>query len=474
MSDRILFSIGEALIDMIPSRVGCSFDEVPAFSPRVGGAPANVCAAVARLGGRSALLSQLGDDPFGHKIARVLAGCGVELSHLEFTSKASTALAFVSLAENGQRTFSFCRKPSADLLYAPEQIDPGWFSQAFALHFCSVSLVDSPMRYAHLAAITAAREAGAILSFDPNLRFPLWPDREQLRQTVWQFLPLTHILKLSDEELPFLTGTEDIEAALPTLFTGDVQLVLYTCGSKGARAYTRTASARALTGAGPRTGGNFQTSVEVQGIHGLLADQLIVAIDKLYSESVGIHSFAGQVEVQNRVLLIPVIVQVQILTGDHLAACQSDALSSPVHAGAVHHGNSEGFHKILGIQNGGVYLNAIGQTEVQSEGLGENSVGHKNNVLVHAKIFREHRLAGADFHAKSLTVPGLNIAVGRNIDATQIADFIVLVDHSAILQLEADVISFGIAGSEGCHGEQTQGQNQGHQQRQYAGMFFHL
>lgn len=137
MSDRILFSIGEALIDMIPSRVGCSFDEVPAFSPRVGGAPANVCAAVARLGGRSALLSQLGDDPFGHKIARALAGCGVELSHLEFTSKASTALAFVSLAENGERTFSFCRKPSADLLYTPEQIDPGWFSQAFALHFAA-------------------------------------------------------------------------------------------------------------------------------------------------------------------------------------------------------------------------------------------------------------------------------------------------------------------------------------------------
>ncbi len=82
----------------------------------------------------------------------------MELSHLEFTGKASTALAFVSLAENGERTFSFCRKPSADLLYAPEQIDPGWFSQAFALHFCSVSLVDSPMRYAHLAAITAARE----------------------------------------------------------------------------------------------------------------------------------------------------------------------------------------------------------------------------------------------------------------------------------------------------------------------------
>ena len=199
----------------------------------------------------------------------------MELSHLEFTSKASTALAFVSLAENGQRTFSFCRKPSADLLYAPEQIDPGWFSQAFALHFCSVSLVDSPMRYAHLAAITAAREAGAILSFDLNLRFPLWPNREQLRQTVWQFLPLTHILKLSDEELPFLTGTEDIEAALPALFTGDVQLVLYTCGSKGARAYTRTASARArspkvtavdTTGAGDGFIGSFLWQLQRDGV----------------------------------------------------------------------------------------------------------------------------------------------------------------------------------------------------------------
>ena len=241
MSGSTLFSIGEALIDMIPSRVGCSFDEVPSFSPRTGGAPANVCAAFARLGGKSAFLSQLGDDPFGHKIARELEACGIDLSHLAFTDKANTALAFVSLEEDGSRTFSFYRKPSADLLYSPEQIDPAWFADAFALHFCSVSLADSPMRYAHLAAISAAREAGAIVSFDPNLRFPLWPDRDMLRGTVLQFLPLSNILKISDEELEFLTGTADIEAALPQLFVGDVQLVLYTCGSSGAHAYTRTA-----------------------------------------------------------------------------------------------------------------------------------------------------------------------------------------------------------------------------------------
>ena len=242
MPGNTLFSIGEALIEMLPSRTGCAFDEVPSFSPRVGGAPANVCVAFARLGGKSALLTQLGNDPFGHRIARELAACGVDLSHLTFTDAANTALAFVSLAEDGDRTFSFYRKPSADLLYAPEQIDPAWFGEAFALHYCSVSLVDSPMRYAHLAAITAAREAGVMVSFDPNLRFPLWKDREMLRQTVLQFLPLSHILKISEEELEFLTGTPDVETALHQLLRGDVQLVLYTCGSRGAYAYTRSTS----------------------------------------------------------------------------------------------------------------------------------------------------------------------------------------------------------------------------------------
>lgn len=275
MSGSTLFSIGEALIDMIPSKAGCAFDEVPSFRPRTGGAPANVCAAFAKLGGKSAFLSQLGDDPFGHKIARELAGCGIDLSHLAFTDQASTALAFVSLEEDGSRTFSFYRKPSADLLYSPEQIDPAWFADAFALHYCSVSLVDSPMRYAHLAAITAAREAGVIVSFDPNLRFPLWPDRGMLRQTVLQFLPLSNILKISDEELEFLTGTADIEAALPQLFAGDVQLVLYTCGSRGAYAYTRTAHAFAscqkvkaidTTGAGDGFIGSFLWQLSRDGV----------------------------------------------------------------------------------------------------------------------------------------------------------------------------------------------------------------
>lgn len=274
MARDTLYAIGEALIDMIPSQSGCAFADVPAFSPRVGGAPANVCGAFAKLGGQSALLTQLGDDPFGHKIAAELADCGIDTRHIAFTDKANTALAFVSLAEDGNRTFSFYRNPSADLLYAPEQLAPTLFDDAFALHFCSVALVESPMREAHKTAIAAARRAGALVSFDPNLRFPLWPDREALRRTVREFLPLADIVKISDEELAFITGTDSITDALPQLFTGHVQLVLYTCGSAGAHAYTRTAHGFApckpvkavdTTGAGDGFIGSFLWQLHAAG-----------------------------------------------------------------------------------------------------------------------------------------------------------------------------------------------------------------
>ena len=288
MPGQILFSIGEALIDMIPTRSGCEFSEVPSFMPRIGGAPANVCGAFARLGGQAALLTQLGNDPFGHMLADRLAGYGIDVSRVPFTDAANTALAFVSLGTDGSRTFSFYRNPSADLLYAAEQIDPDWFRDAFALHFCSVGLVESPMRGAHSAAIRAVQDAGALVSFDPNLRFPLWPDREALRRTVWEFLPQADILKISDEELEFLTGTADIRTALPALFTGRVQLILYTCGSAGAYAFTRAAEGFApctpvravdTTGAGDGFIGSFlwqlhRAGVTAASLPGLSAETL--------------------------------------------------------------------------------------------------------------------------------------------------------------------------------------------------------
>lgn len=261
-----LLAIGEALIDMIPAETGCDFARVSAFSPRVGGAPANVCAAFARLGGRAALVTQLGDDPFGRKIRDELDACGVDTALIRFTKEANTALAFVSLGADGQRTFSFYRNPSADLLYRPEYLDPGRFRDAFALHFCSVDLAPGPMALAHDRAVDLAGQAGALISFDPNLRPALWPDAEALRDAVRRYLPLAHVVKLSDEELAFLTGETDIAAALPALLQGRTRLVVYTCGGGGAYAFTRRARAYApsprvravdTTGAGDGFIGSF-------------------------------------------------------------------------------------------------------------------------------------------------------------------------------------------------------------------------
>lgn len=238
MANDRLVAIGEALIDFMPDKSGCEFYEVTGFSPKIGGAPANVCGAFARLGGEARLITQLGSDPFGDKIIRELAAYKIDTSCISVTDKANTALAFVSLSKDGNRTFSFYRKPSADMLLSPGQIKAEWFEDIFALHFCSVSLGDFPMKQAHYAAIEAARKNGGMISFDPNLRFQLWDDPEELKKTVLEFIPLADLLKISDEELEFITGESDFKKAVPKLFKGNVKMVVYTCGNNGAYAFT--------------------------------------------------------------------------------------------------------------------------------------------------------------------------------------------------------------------------------------------
>ena len=239
MDNKALIAIGEALIDFIPDRHGCNFSDVSAFSPKLGGAPANVCGAFSRLGGRSRLLTQLGNDPFGHKIFNELGGYGIDTSCIKFTDNANTALAFVSLGADGNRTFSFYRNPSADMLYAPDNVRSEYFEDAFALHFCSVSLGDFPMKEAHRCAVSEMRRHGGIVSFDPNLRPQLWKSYDSMINTVLEFIPDADIIKLSDEELFPITGEKNIEKALPVLFTGNVKLVVYTCGKDGAHAFLR-------------------------------------------------------------------------------------------------------------------------------------------------------------------------------------------------------------------------------------------
>lgn len=283
-----LFSIGEALIDFIPMDINKKIADVSGFHPAVGGAPANVCGAFVKLGGQAEMITQLGDDPFGDKIAEEFARYGIGGSYVKRTQKANTALAFVALQEDGNREFSFYRKPSADMLLNADDIQKEWFDDGFALHFCSVSLGDYPMKNAHKKAIEYALEAGMIISFDPNLRRPLWNDDEALYRTVHEFIPGAHILKISDEELEFLTGKTTIEDAKDQLFVGNVELIIYTKGAEGAECYTKTArvlttsekvKAVDTTGAGDAFIGAFlhklyENGVNVDGISELTEEQM--------------------------------------------------------------------------------------------------------------------------------------------------------------------------------------------------------
>ncbi len=283
-----LLAIGEALIDFAPEETGKELKDVSAFKPKVGGAPANVCGAYVKLGGEAAMITQLGDDPFGDKIVEEFQNCGIQCDYVRRTNKANTSLAFVALKEDGNREFSFYRKPGADMLMEAKDVDAAWFQDAYALHFCSVSLGEFPMKEAHRKAIDCARRAGCMISFDPNIRLPLWENPEALRNVIWEFAPMAHVLKISDEELEFITGKADIKEALPRLFAGNTRLVIYTKGADGAECYTEQTSAYAdgqkvkavdTTGAGDGFIGAFlfcmaKDGVEVDQLASLSREQL--------------------------------------------------------------------------------------------------------------------------------------------------------------------------------------------------------
>lgn len=270
-----LIAIGEALIDFIPTEKGCSIGEVDTFHPVTGGAPANVCGAYTKLGGVSNMITQLGNDAFGDKIEKDLKSFGIVTEHVLRTNEANTCLAFVSLKEDGNREFAFYRKPSADMLLKEQDIESKWFEDSFALHFCSVSLGEYPMKYAHKKAIEYAKKAGALISFDPNVRLPLWENHDALKQTILEFLPLADILKISDEELEFITGYKTIEEAKEVLFQGNVKLVLFTKGADGAEMHTKNSKAVSegkkvkavdTTGAGDAFIGSFLYQISADGV----------------------------------------------------------------------------------------------------------------------------------------------------------------------------------------------------------------
>lgn len=226
---------GELLIDFVALESGVTVGEASGFEKAPGGAPANVAVAVARLGHPSAFLGQVGDDPFGHYLAGVLAADKVGVSGLKFSSEARTALAFVSLAEAGERSFVFYRHPSADMMMNPDDVDLGVIDRHKIFHYGSITLITEPSRSALLMAVQHALDSGLTISYDPNLRLALWPSAEAAREGMLSGLDYANVVKVSDEEVEFMTGGDDAGK----LWRERTEIMVVTHGAGGATVYTR-------------------------------------------------------------------------------------------------------------------------------------------------------------------------------------------------------------------------------------------
>ena len=234
--------LGEMLIDFVPTVTGVTIGVAETFRKAAGGAPANVAVGLARLGVSSAFMGMVGEDGFGHFLADTLHDAGVDIGPLRFTSKSRTALAFVSLAADGDREFLFYRDPGADTLLSPADIEPADIASAKVLHYGSISLIAEPSAAATLHAIGLARRFGVRRSYDPNLREALWPGREVARAGLLRGLAQAEIVKISEEEVHFLTGHAGLEAGVRALWHDELALVAVTRGRAGSAWFTADAS----------------------------------------------------------------------------------------------------------------------------------------------------------------------------------------------------------------------------------------
>ncbi|KAF3504742.1 hypothetical protein F2Q69_00043327, partial [Brassica cretica] len=184
----------------------------------------------------------VGDDEFGKMLAEILKLNNVDNSGMRFDHKARTALAFVTLRADGEREFLFFRHPSADMLLTESELDKNLIQKAKIFHYGSISLIKEPCRSTHLAAMKIAKAAGSLLSYDPNLRLPLWPSEEAARKEIMSIWELADVIKISEDEITFLTGGDDPysdEVVLQKLFHPNLKLLVVSEGPNGCRYYTK-------------------------------------------------------------------------------------------------------------------------------------------------------------------------------------------------------------------------------------------
>jgi len=212
--------------------------EARSFVQAPGGAPANVAVGLARWGLGAGFVGCVGDDAFGRHLRAVLAGEGVDTRGLRLHPDARTTLAFVATRSDGRKDILFYRNPGADALLTPADLDMALLAEARLFHFCSVSLSREPMRSTTWAAARAAKAAGAAISFDPNWRAPLWDGSTEARAQIAAGVALADILKVADEELELVAGTDEVDLAVDRLLAAGPRLVVLTFGADGALAAT--------------------------------------------------------------------------------------------------------------------------------------------------------------------------------------------------------------------------------------------
>ena len=224
-------ALGELLIDFTCQSV--DGEGYPTMAAHPGGAPANFLAALSKFGAKTALLGKVGTDAFGKLLTATLQQAGIETKGLVATDDVFTTLAFVTLDEQGDREFSFSRKPGADTCIRFEELDLSLIDEAKVFHFGTLSLTDEPARSATYRAVEYAKKGGKLITYDPNLRKPLWKDLTTCKEQMLWGLQQADVVKISDEEVEFLFGMGVQEGAAHILANYGVKLVFVTCGANG-------------------------------------------------------------------------------------------------------------------------------------------------------------------------------------------------------------------------------------------------
>lgn len=231
-----VIALGELLIDFI--EWGDSDQGHPLYEANPGGAPCNVLAMLKKLGKKVAFIGKVGQDQFGVQLKKAVEEAGVDTAGLLMDEEVHTTLAFVHTFEDGDRDFAFYRNPGADMMLTKEEVKEELIKSSRLFHFGTLSSTHEGVREATRYAISVAEQQGLLRSFDPNLRPPLWKDLEDARKEIAYGMDHCDILKISDNEIAFMTGTEDYDEAVKILRKEhDIPLILVTLGKEGSRAY---------------------------------------------------------------------------------------------------------------------------------------------------------------------------------------------------------------------------------------------